>query len=86
MMDRIIRVTETHAIHPPAADIASGYFAQAIAEAACSAAMDIKAKTIVAFSRNGFTALLVSKFRPHVPITGLTEKEAVCRKMNLYWG
>lgn len=86
MMDRIIRFTETHVVHPPAADIVSGYFAQAIAEAACSSAIDIRAKTIVAFSRTGFTALLVSKFRPRVPVTGLTDKEAVCRRMNLYWG
>lgn len=86
MMDRIIKFTETHAGHPPAADIVSGYFAQAIAGSVCSSAMDIKAKTIVAFSRSGFTALLVSKFRPSVPITGLTEREDVCRRMNLYWG
>jgi len=86
MMDRIIRFTETHAAYPPAADIVSGYFAQAIAEAVCSSALDIRAKTIVAFSRSGFTALLVSKFRPHVPVTGLTDKETVCRRMNLYWG
>jgi pyruvate kinase len=86
MMDRIIRFTETHAVHPPSADIVSGYFAQAIAEAVCTSATDIKAKTIVAFSRSGFTALLVSKFRPRVPVTGLTDKETVCRRMNLYWG
>lgn len=61
-------------------------FAQAIAEAACISAMDIKAKAIVAFSRTGFTALLVSKFRPQVPIVGFTVKEDVRRRMSLYWG
>ncbi len=61
-------------------------FAQAIAEAACMSAMDIKAKAIVCFSRTGFTALLVSKFRPGVPIIGFTVKEDIRRKMNLYWG
>ena len=48
--------------------------------------MDIKAKTIVAFSRSGFTALLVSKFRPQVPITCFTGSENICRRMSLYWG
>ncbi|HDH10906.1 MAG TPA: hypothetical protein ENG83_01655 [Nitrospirae bacterium] len=48
--------------------------------------MDIKAETIVAFSRSGFTALLVSKFRPGVPITGFTVSEEVRRRMNLFWG
>ncbi len=61
-------------------------FAQAIAEAACLSSIDIKAKTIVAFSRSGFTALLVSKFRPHVPIIGFTVSEDVRKRMNLYWG
>lgn len=65
---------------------AKNTFAHAIAEAACISAMDIKAKAIAAFSRTGFTALLVSKFRPYVPVIGFTVKERISRKMNLYWG
>lgn len=87
MMDRIIRFTEageSKSAHYQ--DNAPKTFAQAIAEAACISAMDIKAKAIVAFSRSGFTALLVSKFRPGVPIVGFTVKEDVRRRMNLYWG
>jgi pyruvate kinase len=87
MMDRIIHFTETQR---PKIIVNKGAvsksFAHAVAEAACISAMDIKAKTIVAFSRTGFTALLVSKFRPHVPIVGFTVQEEVRRKMNLYWG
>jgi pyruvate kinase len=85
MMDRIIRYTE---MRKPlsTADIVSKDFAQALAESACSSAMDIKAETIVAFSRSGFTALLVSKFRPGVPVTGFTVSEEVRRRMNLFWG
>lgn len=86
MMDRIIRFTESNSGPGPSSDVVSSYFAQAIAEAVCSSAVDISAKTIVAFSRSGFTALLVSKFRPPVPITGFTDKEEICRRMNLYWG
>ena len=87
MMDRIISFTETHRRKTTLyKDIISKTFAQAIAEAACISAMDIKAKAIVAFSRTGFTALLVSKFRPQVPIVGFTIKEEVRRRMNLYWG
>ncbi len=87
MMDKIIRFTEMH--RPEISlnnDVASRTFAQAIAEAACISAVDIKAKAIVAFSRTGFTALLVSKFRPQVPIVGFTVKENIRRRMNLYWG
>lgn len=97
MMDRIIRFTERgkfetlgyHSyVSQPKADSpeAKKTFAHAIAEAACISAMDIKAKAIVAFSRTGFTALLVSKFRPQVPIVGFTVKEYIRRRMNLYWG
>ncbi|GBE05875.1 MAG TPA: pyruvate kinase [Nitrospirae bacterium] len=87
MMDRIVRFTETH--EPESShyhNVVSTTFAQAIAESACFSAMDIKAKAIVCFSRTGFTALLVSKFRPQVPIVGFTVKTEVRRRMNLYWG
>ncbi|MBI4698591.1 MAG: pyruvate kinase [Nitrospirae bacterium] len=87
MMDRIISYTETHRPEAlPFAEMGSQSFAGAIAESACISATDIKAKAIVAFSRTGFTALLVSKFRPHVPIIGFTVKKEVRRRMNLYWG
>ena len=66
--------------------VISKTFAQAIAEAACISSKDIKAKVIVAFSRTGFTALLVSKFRPGVPIIGFTVRESIRRRMSLYWG
>ncbi|MBI5409418.1 MAG: pyruvate kinase [Nitrospirae bacterium] len=61
-------------------------FAHAIAEAACSSSSNIDAKAIVAFSRSGFTALLVSKFRPQVPVICFTDTENVRRRMSLYWG
>ena len=86
MMDRIIRYTESHKVKAYSPDIESKTFAQAIAEAACLSAMDIKAKTITAFTRSGFTSLLVSKFRPQIPITGFTVSEDIRRRMNLYWG
>ena len=86
MMVRIISYTETHRARGPSIDAASKDFAQALAEAACSSATDIQARTIVAFSRSGFTALLVSKFRPGVPVTGFTVSEEIRRRINLFWG
>lgn len=58
----------------------------AVADAAVRAAGDVGAKCIVAFTRSGFTALLLSKFRPSAPIIAFTPDEAVMRKMSLYWG
>jgi pyruvate kinase len=86
MMDRIIRYTETHKVKAYSPRVESKTFAQAIAEAACLSATDIKAKTITAFTRSGFTSLLVSKFRPKIPVTGFTVNEDIRRRMNLYWG
>lgn len=61
-------------------------FPEAVADAACRAAEDIKARCIVAFTHSGFTARLVSKFRPSVPIIAFTPFEMVRRIMSLYWG
>ncbi|MBA3060566.1 MAG: pyruvate kinase [Nitrospirae bacterium] len=89
MMDRIIRYTESQ---PLARHDYSGFamlfsdFSGAVAEAACTAAGDIHAKAIVAFTQSGFTARLVSKFRPEVPIIGVTPYDNVKRRMSLYWG
>lgn len=79
--------------HPPLA-YASGLthqygdalFSEAVADAACRAAEDINAKLIIAFTHSGFTAGLVSKFRPKAPIIGFTPMEDVQRRMSMYWG
>lgn len=88
MMDRIVRETERQQIHlrTSGRDLNIRGFAQAIAEAACVSATEINAKAIVAFSKSGFTALLVSKLRPPLSIIGFTVREEVARRMCLYWG
>jgi pyruvate kinase len=86
MMDRIIRFTEESKSYKYPVDIVSNNFAQALAESACSSAADINSKAVVAFSRSGFTALLVSKFRPAVPIICFTVNDKVRRRMGLYRG
>ena len=85
MMDRIIRVTE--ASHP----VSSGYergnsYADALADAACSAARDIGAKVLVAFTTSGFTARLLSKFRPSVPVIAFSPDRSVINRLPFYWG
>lgn len=58
----------------------------AVADAAVRAAHDVGAKCITAFTRSGYTALLVSKFRPSTPVIAFTPDKAVMRRMMLYWG
>jgi pyruvate kinase len=86
MMDKIIVAAESKAARRDMSKLSSTGFPEALAEAACTSARKIKAGTIVAFSRSGFTALLVSTYRPVVSITGFTDHERVRRRMNLYWG
>ena len=58
----------------------------ALAGAAVYVSEHTRASAIVVFSQTGFTARLVSKFRPAVPIVAFTPHERVARQMNLFWG
>ena len=58
----------------------------AVAYAAVQTATNVNAKCILASSMSGFTARIVSKFKPDAQIIGLSPDPAVVRKMQLYWG
>jgi pyruvate kinase len=60
--------------------------AHAIAHAACSMAIDMKAHVIATFTKTGVTARLVSQLRPPVPIIALTQEAHVWRQLALVWG
>jgi pyruvate kinase len=61
-------------------------FSGAVADAACRAAEDIRARFVVACTDSGFTARLVSKFRPRTPIIAFTPEARTLNRMSLYWG
>ena len=67
------------ALHTPS-------IAQAIGEAACRAAVSLKAKVIAVFTQSGSTASLISRFRPPIPIVAFTNEIRIQRKLSLYWG
>ena len=58
----------------------------AISHSTCGMAIDLDAKAIVACSLSGKTARMVSRFRPTVPILGLTTDERTWRRLALSWG
>ncbi|MBO5105290.1 MAG: pyruvate kinase [Clostridia bacterium] len=60
--------------------------ADAVSHSTCGMAIDLDAKVIVACSLSGMTARMVSRFRPPVPILGLTTDERTWRKLALSWG
>lgn len=58
----------------------------ALSHSTCSLAMDVEAKVIVACTRSGMTARMISRFRSPTPIIGMTTDEKVYRKLSLSWG
>jgi len=89
MMRRIIERTEKAAL---TARPAGGYdreqtdYPYAVADAAIRAAHDTRARAIVAFTNSGYTARLISKFRPPVPVIAFATSEDVRRNLNIMWG
>ncbi|HHV35996.1 MAG TPA: pyruvate kinase [Syntrophomonadaceae bacterium] len=58
----------------------------AIAHATCTIAADLKAAAIITATKSGFTARMVSKYRPKAPIIAACPGEDICRKLSLIWG
>ena len=90
MMDRIIARVEQDsgwramidASHHAPEKTAAG----AIAAAAAQVSTTIGAKTIVAFTASGSTALRMARERPTTPVIGLTQREETARRMAVVWG
>lgn len=61
-------------------------YANAVGHCACLAATDLKASAIVAFTRSGLTARLISKYHPPLPIIALSPEVRTCRRLPLLWG
>lgn len=58
----------------------------AVAYAACAAAVKVKAAAIVACTETGTSARLVAKYRPQQPLYATSPREPALRRMALYWG
>jgi pyruvate kinase len=92
VMDRIIRYTENAEADSKKAHastfIHSGIyeFPEAVAHAVSHVAEDVGATWIVAFTRSGFTARLISKFKPRASVIAFSPEDKVVRQMALYWG
>jgi len=60
--------------------------AETVAELVCHASRELHMKLIVVFTHSGFTARLISRYRPRVPIIALTPEAETRRRMALIWG
>lgn len=89
-MDRIIRKAEAQ--RPDRLNLeeygtASGQSVfDAVAQAACVMAWQIRAKAIVTLTHSGSTAAKISKYRPLSRIIAITGRERILRRLNIIWG
>jgi pyruvate kinase len=60
--------------------------AETVAELVCHASRELHMKLIAVFTHSGFTARLISRYRPLVPIVAFSPEEETRRRMALIWG
>ena len=58
----------------------------AISYATCTTAMHLNAEAIITVTMSGFTAGMVSRYKPDCQIVGCSVNPRVCRQMALMWG
>ncbi len=87
MMARIIEEAEA-SIHefPRPAGSEKLKVAETVAELVCHASRELHMKLIAVFTHSGFTARLVSRYRPLVPIVAFSPEAETRRRMALFWG
>jgi pyruvate kinase len=60
--------------------------AETVAELVCHASRELNMKLIAVFTHSGFTARLVSRYRPLVPIVAFSPEAETRQRMALIWG
>lgn len=59
---------------------------EAVCHATCTTAYDLNASAIVAVTKSGRTARMISRYRPACPVLGGTTSKRVWRQMAMSWG
>lgn len=89
-MDHIAKKTETaldyHAILSKLSEKSEPTVTAAIGEAVAHTALGLNVGAIISATVSGYTARVVSHYRPKAPIVAVTNSERVAHKMCLAWG
>ncbi len=86
MMDRIIRRAEDASAGAPAETISPDTDDHSYVVALAARRIvesDANMRGVVCFTRSGYTAFLLSKVHPNVPIFAITPHESICRRLAL---
>lgn len=59
---------------------------EAISQAVANSALELDARAILTATESGYTARMVSKYRPKAPIIAVTPSEQTIRRLALVWG
>jgi len=59
---------------------------EAISQAVANSALELDARAILTATESGYTARMVSKYRPKAPIIAVTPDERTIRRLSLVWG
>ncbi|MGH8902373.1 MAG: pyruvate kinase [Egibacteraceae bacterium] len=87
-MAQIIEVAEAspRLVRPSPAPRSEVGVSRIVAKAACAVACDVRAAVIVVYTITGASAQLVSKYRPPMPVLGLTPSDQTRTQTALMWG
>lgn len=67
-------------------DDINGDITTAISHATCTSAMELKAAAIITVTMSGFTAGMISRYKPNCQIIGCCVRPKVYRQLSLMWG
>jgi len=57
-----------------------------VAELVCHASRELDMKVIAVFTHSGFTARLISRYRPLIPIVAFSPEQETRRRLAMIWG
>src|SRR5437879_806687 len=88
MMARIIQEAEASIQEYPRPTTSQEQLkvAETVAELVCHASRELHVKVIAVFTHSGFTARLVSRYRPQAPIIAFSPEAETRRRLALIWG
>jgi pyruvate kinase len=89
MMCRIVAEAETEMLRQRKARTLSMKkvtFATAVGAAASVAAESVRARCIIVYTHSGYSATLLSGYRPAVPVYTFGSNENVLRRLAIFWG